>query len=99
MRAGVLALAFEHLGAEVAVSRPRADNAPSLAVSRRLGYADNGLSRTNSPTAPFELQHVRLHARGLARRWPYGGGVRRRAVPAVVRDRYGRSQPESARVS
>jgi RimJ/RimL family protein N-acetyltransferase len=60
MRAGVLALAFEHLGAEVAVSSARTDNAPSLAVSYRLGYTENGLSRTNTPTGPFELQHVRL---------------------------------------
>lgn len=60
MRAGVLALAFEHLGAEVAVSSARTDNVPSLAVSYRLGYADNGLSRTVTPTGPFDLQHVRL---------------------------------------
>lgn len=60
MRAGVLALAFEHLGAIAAVSSARTDNAASLAVSRRLGYADNGLSRTNTPTGVSELQHVRL---------------------------------------
>jgi RimJ/RimL family protein N-acetyltransferase len=60
MRAGVLTLAFEHLGADVAVSSARTDNAPSLAVSYRLGYVDNGLSRTNTPTGPFDLQHVRL---------------------------------------
>jgi RimJ/RimL family protein N-acetyltransferase len=60
MRIGVLTLAFEHLGAEVAVSSARTDNAPSLAVSYRMGYVDNGVSRTNTPTGPFELQHVRL---------------------------------------
>lgn len=60
MRAGVLALAFDHLGAEVAVSSARTDNAPSLAVSSRLGYVDNGITRTVTPTGPFELQHVRL---------------------------------------
>jgi RimJ/RimL family protein N-acetyltransferase len=60
MRAGVLVLAFEHLGAEVAVSSARTDNPASLAVSYRMGYVDNGLSRTNTPTGPFELQHVRL---------------------------------------
>src|SRR6185312_59186 len=60
MRAGVLALAFEHLGAEIAVSSARTDNAASLAVSYRMGYVDNGLSRTNTPSGPFELQHVRL---------------------------------------
>ena len=60
MRAGVLALAFDHLGAEVAVSSARTDNAPSLAVSYRLGYVDNGITRTVTPTGPFDLQHVRL---------------------------------------
>jgi RimJ/RimL family protein N-acetyltransferase len=60
MRIGVLALAFDHLGAEIAVSSARTDNPQSLAVSYRMGYVDNGLSRTNTPTGPFELQHVRL---------------------------------------
>jgi RimJ/RimL family protein N-acetyltransferase len=60
MRIGVLTLAFEHLGAEVAVSSARTDNPASLAVSYRMGYLDNGVSRTNTPTGPFELQHVRL---------------------------------------
>jgi RimJ/RimL family protein N-acetyltransferase len=60
MRTGVLALAFDHLGADVAVSSAVPDNLPSLAVSRRLGYVDNGVSRTNSPSGMTELQHVRL---------------------------------------
>jgi len=60
MRAGVLALAFEHLGADLAVSSARTDNVPSLAVSHRLGYVDNGLSRTDTPTGPADLQHLRL---------------------------------------
>jgi RimJ/RimL family protein N-acetyltransferase len=60
MRVGILSLAFEHLGAEVAVSSAVPDNAPSLAVSRRLGYVDNGLSRSNGPTGRIDLQHVRL---------------------------------------
>jgi RimJ/RimL family protein N-acetyltransferase len=60
MRAGVLALACDPRRAEVAVSSARTDNAASLAVSRRLGYADNGVSRTVTPTGPFELQHLRL---------------------------------------
>jgi len=60
MRVGVLALAFDHLGAEVAVSSARTDNAPSLAVSSRMGYVDNGITRTITPTGPFELQHVLL---------------------------------------
>lgn len=60
MRTGVLALAFGHLGAEYAVSSAVLDNAPSLAVSRRLGYVDNGLSRIVSPSGPATLRHVRL---------------------------------------
>jgi RimJ/RimL family protein N-acetyltransferase len=62
MRAGVLALAFGHLGAVAAISSAEVQNAPSLAVSRRLGYVDNGLSRTRSPAGVIELQHVRLPA-------------------------------------
>jgi RimJ/RimL family protein N-acetyltransferase len=69
MRTAVLALAFDHLDAVAAVSSARLDNAPSLAVSRRLGYADNGVTRTSSPTGVIELQHVRL----LAETWRQGG--------------------------
>lgn len=36
-RLGVLTLAFDHLGAECAVSEAFLDNAASLGVSRRLG--------------------------------------------------------------
>lgn len=60
MRAGVLTLAFDHLGAEHAVSSAVLGNAPSLAVSRRLGYVDNGLSRIITPSGPATLQHLRL---------------------------------------
>lgn len=69
MRAGVLTLAFAHLGAEVAVSSAVPDNAPSLAVSRRLGYVDNGLSRSNGPTGRIDLQHLRL----TREEWVAGG--------------------------
>lgn len=48
------------LGAVAAVSSARMDNMPSLAVSRRLGYADNGVSLTDSPTGVVQLQHLRL---------------------------------------
>jgi RimJ/RimL family protein N-acetyltransferase len=59
MRTGILALAFEHLGAEVAVSSAEPTNAPSLAVSRRLGYVDNGVGRVNG-TGRVDLQYLRL---------------------------------------
>lgn len=42
MRAAVLALAFDHLGARTARSEAFVDNHASLAVSRRLGYRQDG---------------------------------------------------------
>jgi len=45
MRAAVLYLAFECLGAESATSGAYEDNAASLAVSRKLGYSENGIER------------------------------------------------------
>ena len=42
MRAAVLHLAFEGLGAEVAVTEAYTENAASLGVSRSLGYEPNG---------------------------------------------------------
>jgi RimJ/RimL family protein N-acetyltransferase len=60
MRAGILDLAFEHLGAEAAVSSAEHSNAPSLAVSRRLGYDDNGVGRVHGATGAVDLQYLRL---------------------------------------
>lgn len=87
MRAAILGFAFDHLGAEVAITSSRTDNAPSIAVSRRLGYMENGVSRVMSPTGPCELLHFRLDrttwiasgkgteasARGLKGSSPYFG--------------------------
>lgn len=71
MRACILTMAFEHLDAVAAVSSARTDNPASLAVSRRLGYEDNGLSRTDTPTGVTELQHVRLtRDRWQPGQWP-----------------------------
>lgn len=58
MRAAVLELAFGHLGAVAAITSAYPENAASLGVSRRLGYA-------NSHTSVLEhngrqLQHLRL---------------------------------------
>ena len=58
MRTAVLTLAFDHLHAEAAVSSAREDNRPSLGISRRLGYEDNGVSRSLSPTGPCTLCHM-----------------------------------------
>jgi RimJ/RimL family protein N-acetyltransferase len=60
MRTAVLALAFEHLGAEFAITSARDDNGASLGVSRRLGYVENGISRNVSPSGPCTLQHLLL---------------------------------------
>ena len=45
MRAAVLALAFEGLDAEYAISAAYTYNAASLAVSRKLGYREDGIDR------------------------------------------------------
>ena len=45
MRAAVLALAFDGLGALTAASGAREENAASLGVSHALGYRDNGTQR------------------------------------------------------
>ena len=42
MRSAVLAFAFDHLGAERATSSAFVDNPASIAISRSLGYADDG---------------------------------------------------------
>ena len=46
MRAAILQLIFDGFGADVATSSARVTNARSLAVSRRMGYRENGTKRT-----------------------------------------------------
>ncbi|GAA3190164.1 MULTISPECIES: GNAT family N-acetyltransferase [Streptomyces] len=65
MRAAVLHLAFAGLGAQHAVSGAFADNAASLAVSRRLGYEDDGVERHVVRGEPAVLRRLRL----TAERW------------------------------
>lgn len=60
MRAAVLHFAFEGLGAEVAVSAAHVDNPASLAVSRKLGYRDNGTERVTPGGRPNVLQRLLL---------------------------------------
>lgn len=60
MRAGILAVAFDHLGAEAAVSSAEHSNAASLGVSRRLGYVDNGVGRVHGAHGAVDLQYLRL---------------------------------------
>lgn len=60
MRALVLHLAFEGLGARVATTGAWADNAPSNGVTRRLGYASNGIDVMSREGAAVEHLRYRL---------------------------------------
>lgn len=60
MRAAVLELAFAGLGAEHANSDAFTDNAASLGVSRKLGYAFDGISRQVIRGKPATLHRLRL---------------------------------------
>lgn len=60
MRAAVLHLAFSGLGARYARSSAFADNAASLAVSRKLGYRDDGIAMFNRKGEAVLQQRVRL---------------------------------------
>ncbi|MCM9077206.1 MULTISPECIES: GNAT family N-acetyltransferase [Streptomyces] len=62
MRAAVLHLAFAGLGAQHAVSGAYADNAASLAVSRKLGYREDGIERHVVRSQPAVLHRLRLTA-------------------------------------
>lgn len=59
-RTAVLALAFEGLHAEVALTAAWADNAASLGVSRSLGYQPNGSIRHRRGSAGDEMPRLRL---------------------------------------
>ena len=60
MRRAVLALAFDHLGAEAAITSAWHDNLASLGVSRSLGYRDNGVSSLARDDAVDTLVHLRM---------------------------------------
>lgn len=72
MRAAVLELAFEGLGAEYATSEAFADNAASYRVSRKLGYVDDGIERHVIRGEPAVGRRLRLdrEAWSAARRVP-----------------------------
>ncbi|MEV0765033.1 GNAT family protein [Nocardia sp. NPDC050435] len=75
MRAAVLELAFERLGAVAATSGAFEDNAASLAVSRKLGYEPDGLERHAVRAKPVVLHRLRL----TRERW-----AARRSLPVRV---------------
>ena len=60
MRAAVLHLAFAGLGARYATSAAFEDNTASLAVSRKLGYADDGIERYFVSGRPVVSRRLRL---------------------------------------
>jgi RimJ/RimL family protein N-acetyltransferase len=60
MRSAVLHFAFDVLGAEVAKSGAFRDNAASLAVSRALGYEDDGVDRAAPRGDVRDLLRLRL---------------------------------------
>ena len=74
MRGAVLAFAFDGLGARAATSAAFLDNARSNAVSRGLGYEENGRGSIAPQGVARETQQFRMTAEG----W------RSRPRPAVV---------------
>ena len=64
MRQAVLALAFDRLGAEVAMSGAFLENAASRKVSEAIGYEPNGLDRLAPRGEPREHQRYRLTLEG-----------------------------------
>ncbi len=76
MRRAVLALAFDHLGAQAAITSAWHDNHASLGVSRALGYRPNGESLmaregTGGTGGTDTLVHQRLTRAG----WLASGGA------------------------
>ncbi len=59
-RTAVLALAFDGLHAEVALTEAWADNAASLGVSRSIGYRPNGSVRHRRGSVADEMHRLRL---------------------------------------
>jgi RimJ/RimL family protein N-acetyltransferase len=64
MRQAVLALAFDHLGAEVAESEAFIDNPASNRVSLAVGYEPNGFGRLAPRGIPRETQRFRMTLEG-----------------------------------
>lgn len=59
-RATVLAFAFDHLGAQQAITSAATTNHASLRVSRRLGYRDAGIRPHDASDGVIDLQHLTL---------------------------------------
>jgi RimJ/RimL family protein N-acetyltransferase len=63
MRAAVLTLAFEGLGAETAASGAMFGNEASLGVSRKLGYREDGIDRAVVSGQMRQEQRLRIDAK------------------------------------
>lgn len=83
MRSAALHFAFDQLGAEVATSSSFVDNPASIAVSRHIGYRDDGVERLAREGVPAEVRRFRL----TREQWQ-----RHRRV-AVRVDGFGRCRP------
>ena len=68
MRAAVLGFAFDGLGARFAETSALLDNAPSNAVSRSLGYEENGRGSLAPHGIARETQQFRMSAEGWSSR-------------------------------
>jgi RimJ/RimL family protein N-acetyltransferase len=69
-RVGLLSLAFDHLGAEAALTEVFQDNHASQGVSRKLGYEPDGISRDARGAEVLVSDRLRLTAekwRGMDR--------------------------------
>jgi RimJ/RimL family protein N-acetyltransferase len=68
MRLAMLALAFDGLGAEAAETTAWHDNVASLAVSRRIGYVDDGVYQHADRGRVDEMRRMRLTRVAWSRR-------------------------------
>jgi RimJ/RimL family protein N-acetyltransferase len=69
MRTAILHLAFEGLGAQLATTSAYHDNAPSLGVTRALGYEPNGTSiEMRRDVADTQLHFLMTRAQWESRR-------------------------------
>jgi RimJ/RimL family protein N-acetyltransferase len=64
MRQAVLTLAFDHLGAQVAVSKAFIDNPASNRVSLGVGYEPDGITRAAPRGEPRDQQRFRMSLEG-----------------------------------
>lgn len=79
MRQVICAFLFDHADARRVTSAAFADNLPSLAVSRKAGYTDNGSEPFNRMGKPATLRRVALEPAGLVR---YQHPLRVEGLPA-----------------